>query len=135
MNSKDILLLEKTYLSMSKKLASVPSDVVPGEEMSLNGLEASDHPEMPLSLEAPVSISPREEEVSLSSLANNIFSSEETECDDEEHEMIIDNMNSIRDSITKIADFCMTGKGLEPWQSQKLAIAMDNLAEIARRLH
>lgn len=135
MTSKDTLLLEKTYLSMSKKLASVPSDATSSDEMPFRGSEVSMHPEMAISPEEPEPISPQDDEVSLSTLSNDLFSSEENECDDEEHEMIIDNMNSIRESITKIADYCMTGNGLEPWQSQKLAIAMDNLAEIARRLH
>ena len=54
--------------------------------------------------------------------------------EDEQAEMAIDNLNSIRESIMKIASFCGTGGNLEAWAHQKLAIAMDNLAGIARSL-
>lgn len=56
------------------------------------------------------------------------------EDENEEDDMSIDNLNSIRESIMKIATHCAKGDHLEPWQQQKLAIAMDNLAEVARRL-
>lgn len=57
------------------------------------------------------------------------------EQEDEEDQMVIDNLNSIRESIMKIASFCSGGGHLEIWAQQKLAIAMDNLSEVARRSH
>ena len=48
--------------------------------------------------------------------------------------MAIDNLSSIRESIIKIACHCGSGGQLESWAQQKLAIAMDNLAGIARSL-
>ena len=63
---------------------------------------------------------------------NSDRGSMEDEC--EEDEMAIDNLNSIRESIMKTAAFCASGGHLEAWQQQKLAIAMDNLASIARSL-
>lgn len=59
---------------------------------------------------------------------------EDQEAESEEDEMVIDNLNSIRESIMKTASFCASGGHLEPWQQQKLAIAMDNLAAVARSL-
>ena len=56
------------------------------------------------------------------------------EQEDEEDQMSIENLNSIRESIVKIAACCASGGHLEIWAQQKLAIAMDNLAEVARRL-
>ena len=52
----------------------------------------------------------------------------------EEDDMTIDNLHSIKESIMKVAGYVAGGGHLEPWQQQKLAIAMDNLAEVARRL-
>lgn len=56
------------------------------------------------------------------------------EDENEEDEMAISNLNSIRESLMKIAAHVASGDHLEPWQQQKLAIAMDNLAEVARRI-
>ncbi len=56
------------------------------------------------------------------------------EDENEEDEMAISNLNSIRESLMKIAAHVASGDHLEPWQQQKIAIAMDNLAEVARRL-
>jgi hypothetical protein len=57
------------------------------------------------------------------------------EDESEEDQMVIENLHSIRESIMKIAASVVAGGHLEPWQQQKLAIAMDNLAEVARRIH
>ena len=48
--------------------------------------------------------------------------------------MTISSLHSLRESVMKIASFVISGGHLEPWQQQKLAIAMDGLAEVARRL-
>jgi hypothetical protein len=55
-------------------------------------------------------------------------------CDEHGHDINVDNLNSIRESVIKIAMICSMGAELESWQQQKIAIAMDNLAEVARRL-
>jgi len=56
------------------------------------------------------------------------------EDENEEDEITISNLSSIKESLMKIAMHCGHGYHLEPWQQQKLAIAMDNLAEVARRI-
>lgn len=140
MLKKDFQLLEEAYLSISKKPSSVPSDKetvttepnevvsagpmdepAPGVDMDMIDSEVSDvEPEDKDTTGIPVSLEPVDME----------SHGEECEFDD----MAIDNLNSIRESIMKVAAFCGSGNGLEAWQHQKLAIAMDNLAEIARRL-
>ena len=144
MLNNDTRLLEEAYLSISKKTATVPSDKepvttepnevvsagpmdepAPGVDMDMINSEVSDvEPEDKDTTGMPVSIGMGEEDPRLS-----------VEDEQEEDDMSIDNLNSIRESIMKIASHCATGSHLEPWQQQKLAIAMDNLAEIARRLH
>lgn len=139
MVNKDSQLLEEAYLSISKKTASVPSDnetvttepnemvsagpmrePAPGVDMDMINSEVQDvEPEDKDTTGMPVSIGSMEDE-----------HGEECELDS----MAIDNLNSIRESIMKVASFCGSGNSLEVWQHQKLAIAMDNLAEIARRL-
>lgn len=140
MLNKDSILLQEAYLSITKKSASVPSDQepvttdpnavvsagpvdepAPGTDMDMINSEVMDvEPEDKDTTGIPVSMGdPRLSE----------------EDENEEDDMSIDNLNSIRESIMKIASHCGSGYHLEPWQQQKLAIAMDNLAEIARRLH
>lgn len=129
MKTKDELLLEKAYLSVSKAVPGVPSDeedVMDSEDIAGDIDDGSedhmgDMAGMP-SKESPL-LDP--------------FSSSSSDCCDEESEedeMVITNLDSIRESITKIASFCSCGGHLESWQQQKLAVAMDNLAEVARRI-
>lgn len=144
LTKKDSELLEEAYLSISKKTASVPSDnetvsmepnevvsagpmdePAPGVDMDMIDSEVSDvAPEDKDATGMPVSISAMDVEDSRL----------DVEDEDEEDAMAIDNLNSIRESIMKIASHCGSGEHLEPWAQQKLAIAMDNLAEVARRL-
>ena len=58
----------------------------------------------------------------------------ENEEETEEEDMAISNLNAIRESLIKISTFCCQGGHLHEWQLQKLAICMDNLSEVARRL-
>jgi hypothetical protein len=145
MLNKDSILLEEAYLSVTKKSTSVPSDQetvttnpnevvsagpvnepAPGVDMDMINSEVADvQPEDKDTTGMPVSMGDGEME--------DPRLSEEDE--NEEDGMSIENLNSIRESIMKIASHCGTGYHLEPWQQQKLAIAMDNLAEVARRLH
>jgi hypothetical protein len=147
MSNYDTQLLEEAYLSISKKLQSVPSDKeavtlepnsvvsagpvdepAPGVDMDMIDSEVEDvEPEDKDTPGIPVSMITSHEHDHEGSCG----------CDDEEDEfasMAIDNLNSVRESVMKIAMFCATGNDLDAWQHQKLAIAMDNLAEIARRL-
>lgn len=142
MINKDSYLLEEAYLSISQpKKPVVPSDeeevttdpneVVsagpvdePAPGVSVNMVEPQSEPSVP----AAVEMSP---EAPALGLGDDRMSEED---EDEEDAMAIDNLNSIRESIMKIAGFCGTGGHLEPWQQQKLAIAMDNLAGVARSL-
>ncbi len=116
---KDSYLLEKAYLSVSQPVPSVPSDeeeltVQPHEEVSFE-------PEIEVQVPGAEVHNP-EAELSI-----------QDEC--EEDTMAVDNLNSVRESVMKIAQFWATGGHLEPWQQQKLAIVMNSLAEIARSLH
>jgi len=136
--NNDSYLLEKTYISMSKNIPTLPSDEHEEDKSpsshSADDFEQTedssneDEEDRTIEIQAPISSEIPASEISSSS----IELPEEENC--EEHDMIIDNLNSIRESVTKIANFCVTGSTLEVWQSQKLAIAMDNLAEVARRL-
>ena len=146
MLNKDLHLLEEAYLSISKKTASVPSDKetvttepnevvsagpmsepAPGVGMDMINSEVQDT--------SPADMDTTGEPVTVGVMGpdseDSRFSKED---EDEEDNMSIDNLNSIRESIMKIAERCGRGEHLEPWQQQKLAIAMDNLADIARRL-
>lgn len=139
----DSVLLEKAYLSIAQKMPSVPSDSdvvgtqandvvsagpvdepAPGVDMSMADRGAEQQPLSPdISAEPPMDLS-----------VSSIESEDRLDVEDENEEdsMSIDNLNSIRESIMKIAKYCAQGGHMEPWQQQKLAISMDNLAEIAR---
>ena len=141
MINKDNYLLEEAYLTVSQpKKPVVPSDeeevttnpneVVsagpmdePAPGVSVNMVEPQAEP----SVNAAVEVSP---EASMPVQDDRLSVEDESE----EDAMAIDNLNSIRESIMKIASFCGSGQHLEPWQQQKLAIAMDNLAGVARSL-
>jgi hypothetical protein len=141
MMNKDSYLLEEAYLSISQpKKPVVPSDeeVVttdPNEVVSAGPMDEPApgvdvnmvEPQQEPSVAAAVEVSP---EMPVSAEDSRMSEGDE----DEEDAMAIDNLNSIRESIMKIAGFCGTGGHLEPWQQQKLAIAMDNLAGVARSL-
>ncbi len=139
-------MLQEAYISISKKTATVPTDKepvstepneivstgpitepAPGTDMDMIDSEVHDvEPEDKDTTGIPVNLDIEE------SPGDSRLSSED---ESEEDEMTIDNLNSIRESIMKIAAYCASGDHLETWQQQKLAIAMDNLAEVARRLH
>jgi hypothetical protein len=140
MKTKDSLLLERAYLSINQKIPSIPSDEQEKDELSDEiDIHDSEDEELspeeetiedvggdPMPTEMPVSIT----EPSIASAPLSIDDC----CDDETHDMKVDNLNSIRESVTKIATVCAQGGSLEVWQQQKIAIAMDNLAEVARRI-
>ncbi len=156
MLTNDSQMLEEAYLSISKKtqnpeqmsddVSTNPNSVVdvgpmeepaPGVSMNL-----SDTDEVPNAIDkdttgVPVSMDSANSSESCG--CGNVPCSCNTdvnlEQEEEEDQMTIDNLNSIRESVMKIATCCASGKHLEIWAQQKLAIAMDNLAEVARRLH
>jgi hypothetical protein len=146
MRKQDEQLLAEAYLSVSKKMSTVPSDKeasgtepndvvgvgsmdepAPGVDMNMINSEVEDvNPEDKDTTGIPVTMV-------ADTAACSVCGSSECECD-EAHDMALDNLNSIRDSIMKIADYCGSGEHLEAWVQQKLAIAMDNLASVARSL-
>lgn len=141
MRNNDFQKLEEAYIAVAKKSSpSVePNETVstgpmdepaPGVDMDMIDSEVEDtEPEEMDTTGIPVEMEMGAEDIA----AGDPRLSEEDET--EEDEMTIDNLNAIRESIMKIASHCAAGDHLEPWQQQKLAIAMDNLAEVARRLH
>lgn len=150
MLNKDSYLLEEAYLSISKKAPSVPSDeeTVTTEPNEIVSSGPMDEPAPGVSMDmihsevediestdkdttgVPVAMVSSEAED-----AHYGCSCGAEECDCEEaHEMALDNLSSIRESIMKIASHCASGNHLEAWAHQKLAIAMDSLAGIARSL-
>jgi len=144
MKPSDSYLLEKAYLSINQKLPSVPSDDMPEtdeDDVEQQEIDSEfDSEESDETDDKILHIS----SAGISSAAETPMSHEnETEalqlgddcCEEEIHDMNVDNLNSIRESISKIACVCVQGGSLEPWQQQKIAIAMDNLAEVARRIH
>lgn len=56
------------------------------------------------------------------------------DAENEEDDMTIDNIHSIKESLMKISLAVASGVHLEPWQQFKVAIVMDNLASVARSL-
>ena len=144
LTKKDSDLLEEAYLSISKKAASVPSDdetvsMEPNEIVSAGPMEEP-APGVDMDMiDSEVSdVAPEDKDTTGMPVSIGVMDSEDSRMDvedeDEEDAMSIDNLNSIRESIMKIASHCGSGSHLEPWAQQKLAIAMDNLAEVARRL-
>jgi hypothetical protein len=144
MLDKDQILLERAYLTLSKVNTPNLDNVEPEEEETEEIVSAS-----PVSEPAPgidmemvddedSAVSSEENDttgipVDMEQIADT-GASHNAEEEHEEDEMAIDNLNSIRESIFKIASFCASGGHLETWQQQKLAIAMDNLAGVARSL-
>jgi len=148
MFNDDTKTLEEAYLSISKKSPSVPSEQekvttapsspvsvgsmdepAPGVSMNMIDSEVQDvEPEDKDTTGAPVSLT--------AEMPGEGCGCGAMECDCEEaHEMALDNLNSIRESIMKIAAYCASGERLEAWAHQKLAISMDGLASVARSLH
>ncbi len=143
MRKSDTEILQEAYLSMKKPVPTVPSDEeevtldasdevsvgpmdepAPGTDTTMDSemdmVEPQAEPSVPAAVSMEVT-APGDERMS-------------TEDEDEEDAMALDNLNSIRESIMKIATHCGSGEHLEPWMQQKLAIAMDNLAGVARAL-
>ena len=140
MINKETKLLEEAYLSITKKQNRIPSEEetvttepnevvsagpmdepAPGVDVDMVDSEDNDTTGVPIKMSA------------VGGMMEDPRMSEEDE--NEEDEMAITNLHSIRESIMKIAAYVATGGHLEPWQQQKLAIAMDNLAEVARRVY
>jgi hypothetical protein len=120
MKNNDVELLEKAYLSIKQPVVSVPSD---DEAVTVDMQEPAD---MSLGSEE----GELHQDVESCGGDQDFIGQEESE----EEDMAIGNLDSIRDSIMKISRFCGSGGHLVVWQQQKLAIAMDNLAEVARRI-
>lgn len=148
MLNKDSILLEEAYLSVSKKMPSVPSEeqnkvsVEPNEEVSVGPMdEPAPGVDMNMIDSEVEDVEPEDKDTTgvpvtmIAATDEHGCGCGSTECDCEEaHEMALDNLNSIRESIMKIAAHCGSGQRLESWAHQKLAIAMDSLAGIARSL-
>lgn len=149
MTPNDSVLLEKAYLSISQKMPSVPTDnkrvpnVEPNEIVHSGSVhEPAPGTDMDMVAPEPTDLSDISPEgpVGPAMVADEPISSElssedprmDIEDENEEDSMAIENLNSIRESIMKIAKFCASGGHIEPWQQQKLAICMDNLAQVAR---
>ena len=145
-------LLQEAYLSISKKTPEIASDS-PGVTTDPNDVvEVGPMDEPAPGTNASIidthldDMSPDTDSKSTDTVGVPVSMSAGTDCDcdsgcgcdlaqeDEEDQMTIDNLNSIRESIVKIAEYCAGGGHLETWAQQKLAISMDNLAEVARRL-
>jgi hypothetical protein len=157
MKKNETDLLQEAYLSITNKMkkpepetttvGTEPNPVVdvgpmdepaPGIDMNMT----SGSPEGTSSIDkdttgTPVSMSPVASDMSCGceDVPCSCNTDVDLEQEDEEDQMTIDNLNSVRESIVKIASYCAGGGHLETWAQQKLAIAMDNLAEVARRLH
>jgi hypothetical protein len=145
---KDTYLLEKAYLSISQPMKSVPSDeeelpMTPEEDMQTSiepELEQNDNMEMDGKVgdEVPGPEMPCgcQGDCGCGKIGGHDPEAEMNPYDEcEEDSMAVDNLNSVRESSMKIAQYWAQGGHLEPWQQQKLAIVMSSLAEIARALH
>jgi hypothetical protein len=144
LTKKDSQLLEEAYLSISKKTPSVPSDeeavtTEPNEVVSVGPMdEPAPGVNMDMIDSEVADVAPEDKDTTGMPVSIGVMDSEDSRLDvgdeGEEDSMAIDNLNSIRESIMKVASHCGSGGHLEPWAQQKLAIAMDNLASIARSL-
>ena len=142
MRKNDNELLMEAYLSVGKKTPSASSEDLPSVEPNdvvSSGPLDEPAPGVDIDMVGASSASMGGEgesdttgiPVSMSVGEDDRLSVED---ETEEDNMTISNLHSIKDSIMKVAQACAGGTHLEPWQQQKLAIAMDNLAEVARRI-
>ena len=136
LTKKDSELLEEAYLSINKKMQVLPSDretvtLDANDEVSAGAMEGP-APGVDIEMVEPRQVPSTSSAVKISTISLPIEDGEDECC--EEIDMAIDNLSSIRESIMKIACHCGSGGQLEAWAHQKLAIAMDNLAGIARSL-
>ena len=152
MSHKDTSLLQEAYLSVLKKKNVVPSDkemvttdanhsvsTSPVREFAPKHHEEDDYRE-----EFPEEYSSEEGDTTGTPVSMEIHDDQGSKMhgdgrfsvndEDEEDDMTIDNVHSIKESLLKIAMAVSSGVHLEPWQQAKLAIVMDNLASIARSL-
>lgn len=146
LKKKDHELLEEAYISISKKNSTVPTDneevtTDPNEIVDVGSMdEPAPGVDMNMINSEVQDVAPEDKDTTGVPVSMNAMVGGEEDCgchseEDEQAEMAIDNLNSIRESIMKIASFCGSGGNLEAWAHQKLSIAMDNLAGIARSLH
>lgn len=145
MKKSDTEILQEAYLSIKKSGVTVPSDketvdILPNKEVSVGPMDEP-APGVKANMSEPETkmVEPQSEPSVPAAVSMELEepSGDErmsTEDEDEEDAMALDNLNSIRESIMKIASFCASGEHLESWMQQKLAIAMDNLAGVARSL-
>lgn len=144
MKNTDIELLAEAYLAITKKTKQLPNEnelpsTEPNETVSTGPV---DEPAPGVEMEMETGDGEiNSADYDTTGVPVNMEQSNEyedprlsTEDESEEDNMAVSNLASIKDSIMKIASSCANGYHLEPWQQQKLAIAMDNLAEVARRL-
>lgn len=126
---KDNENITEAYLSVTGKTPKVPGDepIAPGTEPNDT---VSVGPMEPTSRETLANAIPPTPTAGVMTPDNRLDIGDE----EEEDSLTIENLNSIRESIAKVACYCACGNHLEPWQQNKLAIAMDNLAEIARKV-
>ncbi len=140
MFKNDIHLLEEAYLSISKKTPALPSDkeavtTEPNDVVEVGSMEEpAPGVDMNMIDSEVEDVTPEDKDTTGIPLSITTMPEEDSCGCDEDHEMDLDNLNSIRESIMKIAAHCGSGSHLEGWARQKLAIAMDGLAGIARSL-
>ena len=137
MTNKDQNLLQEAYSTIVKSNLKSTEDNAAVEDITDTTPLSEPAPNVQVGAAKVVDVEPNSEitdDLTIKPSANSV-GLETQEAELEEDEMVIDNLNSIRESIMKTASFCASGGHLEPWQQQKLAIAMDNLASIARSLN
>jgi hypothetical protein len=135
MINTDQILLEQAYTTIGKKVVSSETENLPSNITDTTPV-TEPAPNVQTGAAEVVNIEPTPElSDTIAATGNSAHSDENAEAELEEEQMVIDNLNSIRESIMKTAAYCASGGHLEPWQQQKLAIAMDNLASIARSLN
>lgn len=133
MTKQDQTLLEEAYSAITKKT----NDVEQNSALDVTDTSPVSEPAPNVQVGAAevVDLEPKPELTDdIVNVSQEISPESSQEAETEEEQMVIDNLHSIRESIMKTASFCASGGHLEPWQQQKLAIAMDNLAAIARSL-
>ena len=139
MKKTETEMLEEAYLSISKKTPSMPEEnedvsTEPNEVVDVGAMEEPAPGVSMNMIDSEVQdVGPEDKDTTGMAVSMNPEAPmADVSQENEEDEMAIENLDSIRESIMKIATFCASGGHLEIWAQQKLAIAMDNLASVAR---
>lgn len=131
---KDNFLLERAYMSISKPIPGPEPTEVDDELQPFDDKEPSFGPDDMEPLDVVADTKPEIGAVVTTMTSSPSDDRLEVGDENQEDELAISNVKSIASDIARICDhLCVEGGHLEPWAQQSIAIAMDSIAEVARR--